>query len=79
MNRAWTWLWSVLLVALPLVPSIALACPSCAGRDDGAGGRTVWLMGSMILIPFGIAVVVHRVVRRLEREGSQQPRLGSDS
>lgn len=56
-----------LLVAAMLLPSIALACPYCAARDDGGRAQT-YLLGSMILFPFGVAWVVRRVLVRAEAE-----------
>ena len=55
------------LVGALLGPVPALACPACAGRDDG-GAKTAYLLGSMILLPFGVAGVVLRVLRRVEQD-----------
>jgi hypothetical protein len=82
MSRALTCLSAFSLAAataVSLSPATAWACPACAGRDDGTGGRTLWLMGTMLLIPFCIVAVVVRVMRRLERDEPSLPRLGSDS
>jgi hypothetical protein len=49
-----------------LMPAVARACPSCAGREDGGVGRIIAL-GIMILAPFVIAVIVYRVIRSANR------------
>jgi hypothetical protein len=51
-----------------LLPALALACPACAGRNDGF--NTFYLLGSMILLPFGVAGVVYRVLKRVAQEES---------
>lgn len=48
-----------------LLPSIAAACPACAGNDKGSTTRLV-LLGSLVLLPFAIAGLVARIVRRLD-------------
>lgn len=57
-----------LLTGTLLAPLGAQACPACAGRDDANGNQTAYLLGSMILLPFGIAGVVLRVLRRVEQD-----------
>ncbi len=47
------------------VPAIALACPACA-RDTSPWAP--YLLGSMILLPFAVAAIVVRIVRRGETE-----------
>ncbi len=54
---------SALLAAT--LATVASACPQCAGRDDGAGGRTVLVVAAMISVPFLLAGVVAVCVRRL--------------
>ncbi len=61
-----------LLLAAMLFPSVALACPYCAARDDGGRAQT-YLLGSMILFPFGVAWVVRRVLARAEAEERAEP------
>jgi hypothetical protein len=52
------------------VPTIGYACPYCAGQEGGQG--TLLLMASMILLPFGIAGVVYKVIKRVNaREESE--------
>ena len=52
------------------VPTIGVACPYCAGQEGGIG--TLVLMASMILLPFGIAGVVYKVIKRVNaREESE--------
>jgi len=67
--RARTKGWCAALVCLGalLLPSLASACPSCAG-GEGGGIAFFIILGSMILLPFGVvgtvAVVLHQA--RLE-------------
>jgi hypothetical protein len=54
------------LLLVGWLPSPALACPACAGRDGPAW--TTWLaVGGMILAPYAVAIVALRVMRRLDR------------
>ena len=50
------------------VPAAALACPTCAAREAPGLGALAAL-GAMVAIPFVIAAVTIKVVRRLERQG----------
>jgi hypothetical protein len=50
-----------------LLPDVALACPSCATRE-GPGFGVFALIGAMITVPYVVALVTIRVMRRLERE-----------
>jgi hypothetical protein len=54
------------------VSTAALACPACAGRDDWRTGRTFALLGSMILIPFGIAGAALYAVRRMDQSDTEE-------
>ena len=56
-----TSLWSI--VVLCFTSTIAMACPYCAGREENSG--ELILMFSMILLPFGIAGVVYKVIKRV--------------
>jgi hypothetical protein len=49
-------------------PGLALACPTCATRD-APGLALLAAVGGMIAIPYVVAVVAIKVVRKLEREG----------
>jgi hypothetical protein len=42
------------------------ACPACAARE-GPGAAVLGLVGALIAVPYLIAAVTIRVVRRLER------------
>jgi hypothetical protein len=55
------------IAAATLLPRLAWACPQCAGRDGG-GVATGVLLGSMILLPFGITAVVVSVIRRAGKQ-----------
>ena len=49
--------------ALLLLPRLAEACPTCASQQPGGVARIVAL-GVMLLLPFSIACVVFRALRR---------------
>jgi hypothetical protein len=51
---------ALLIVAFP---QLAEACPNCAGKEPGGTARIVAL-GAMILLPFGIAFALWRVLGR---------------
>lgn len=57
-----------------LLPRLAGACPMCASQQPGGVARIVAL-GLMILLPFSIAFVVFRALRRAEA-GSEAPSDG---
>tara|TARA_B100000029_G_C17142456_1_gene802940 strand:- start:150 stop:416 length:267 start_codon:yes stop_codon:yes gene_type:complete len=65
--RAIGWYSALVCLGAFLLPSIAFACPSCAG-GEGGGIAFFVILGSMILLPFGVvatvAVVLHQA--RLE-------------
>ncbi|MEM7248667.1 MAG: hypothetical protein AAF533_25270 [Acidobacteriota bacterium] len=48
------------------LPNIALACPACAGRDDGGIGRVVAL-GVMIAFPFAVVGLVTKMIKAVSR------------
>jgi hypothetical protein len=51
-----------------LAPGAALACPACASRE-GPGAGVLGLVAALIAVPYLVAAVTIRVVRRLERDG----------
>jgi hypothetical protein len=51
---------------MTLAPSVAWACPACAREAPGSG--TWALLGAMIVVPYAVAVVVLKVIRKLDRE-----------
>jgi len=57
-----------LLAALfTLLPSLALACPACAAREPpGLASQLVLL--SMVVLPFGVAGLAIRAIKRLDEE-----------
>jgi hypothetical protein len=48
-------------------PAMVLACPACAARPAPGSTVLVWL-ALMIAVPYVIAVITIRAIRRLERE-----------
>jgi len=61
---------SVVVLLFGLIPTIAFACPACAGRDAGTSLRTYVVLASMIFVPFVIAGVVIQIIRRIESDSS---------
>lgn len=65
------------LVAVLLIPSIALACPACP--QEASRGSMAWLLAAAVLAPWGVLFGVVQAVRRLEAseraeaEGSGPP------
>ena len=51
---------------LAAAPAIAEACPACAGRDDG-GKIVFFLVLGMMALPFGIARIALKAMRREEQ------------
>jgi len=49
-------------LTLALSPSSALACPACAGRQDGGVMRGI-LLATFIFLPFAIVALVIRFIR----------------
>lgn len=65
-GRTRRWLATLAVLTGTLAPAVALACPSCAGRD-GPGLGALLGVGGMILAPYAIALVAIRVIRRLDQ------------
>jgi hypothetical protein len=57
---------AALAAATALAPATALACPACASRE-GPGAGVLALVGALVGVPYLVAAVTIRVVRRLER------------
>jgi hypothetical protein len=53
----------VACAAIVAFPQLAEACPTCAGKEPGGTARIVAL-GAMILLPFGIAFALWKVLGR---------------
>jgi hypothetical protein len=51
-----------------LLPRAIAACPACTGRNDATNWGTVTVLAMMMLVPFAVAIVVVRVVRRAESD-----------
>jgi uncharacterized membrane protein len=43
-------------------PGVALACPQCAGREDGGWMQTA-VLGVFVFLPFAIVGLVYRFIR----------------
>jgi hypothetical protein len=52
------------------IPQNAWACPACAGNDDG-GTAYLIILGSMILLPFGVTYIVYRLLKQGEAHEKQ--------
>ena len=61
--RATPLILAVILSILLAAPRLALACPQCAGREDG-GIAVGIVIGAMILIPFPVVWFVARLIRK---------------
>jgi hypothetical protein len=57
--------WVALAVAL--IPGAAWACPACATRSSGGAGALT-LVAGMIALPYAVAVVALKIIRRLDRD-----------
>lgn len=67
LRAAWT---IAVMLWFTLTPSVALACPACAGRDDGTSLKTFGVLASMVFVPFVVAGVIIQIIRRLESDSS---------
>lgn len=63
---------TVAALAWLLVPPASEACPQCASRGD-FGTAQMLMLGAMILLPFGVAMVVVRIIRREAMDESPKP------
>jgi hypothetical protein len=50
-----------------LLPEAAWACPACATRG-APGAGTLALLAGMIAVPYAVAVIALKVIRKLDRE-----------
>ena len=57
---------TMIATALLLLPSIASACPVCA---QDSSNTTLKVVGCFMTVPFIVAFVVFRVMRKVERIG----------
>jgi len=53
---------AALAAVMAASPSVALACPQCAGREDGGWMQTA-VLGVFVFLPFAIVWVVYRFIR----------------
>ena len=61
-------LTATVATALALVyPSVALACPYCAGRKDG-GTMQLVLLGAFVFFPFAVVGTIAYIVKAGNRE-----------
>ncbi len=68
---------AVAALVATLAPKWVLACPVCAGRDDGNGTFTLVALGLMILFPFATVAVVLGVLRRAARDDNSNSSDGA--
>lgn len=67
-SSAWSWSVIAALSLLLLVPAPALAlCPNCLGQNRSLT-PTLQLVGAFLLVPFVVALVVSRFIRRALRQ-----------
>ena len=73
------WLLALLVVGLVIaVAGDAMACPYCAGRDEGGISSTL-VVGAMMIVPFAVVGVVWPIVTREEEREMTDPETGEDS
>lgn len=60
---------SALGATLALLPSLASACPVCAGRETDTS-LVLLLVGIMIAVPYAISVVAIRIIRKADRDSA---------
>lgn len=73
------WLLAMVVVGMVLaVAGDAMACPYCAGRDEGGIGATL-VVGAMMIVPFAVVGVVWPIVTREEEREMTDPEAGEDS
>ena len=60
-------LQAALCLLLTLAPTVAWACPVCAGRESNTA-MVATLLGLMIAVPYAIAVVAIRTIRKADKE-----------
>ena len=77
MKGHWLMAFVVFAVAFTFAGD-ALACPYCAGRDDGDLSATL-VVGAMMMVPFVVVGVVWPIVSREEGRDLADPRTGEDS
>jgi hypothetical protein len=58
------WLAALMVLA---APATAWACPACAARS-GPGAAGLALVAGMIAVPYAVAVIALKIIRRLDRE-----------
>ena len=73
------WLLAMVVVGMVLaVAGDAMACPYCAGRDEGGIGATL-VVGAMMIVPFAVVGVGWPIVTREEEREMTDPEAGEDS
>jgi hypothetical protein len=61
----------VVCACVLLIPAAAWACPVCASRETDTRLVLV-LIGAMIAVPYVIAAIAIRVIRRIQRDDGAQ-------
>lgn len=73
------WLLAFFVMGVALaVAGDAMACPYCAGRDEGGMGATL-VVGAMMIVPFAVIGVIWPIVTREEEREMIDPEAGEDS
>ena len=61
---------SAALALLTLTPSVAVACPYCAGQAGGGPFRSIAL-GALLLLPFLVVAAILKVIRSEPMSGQR--------
>lgn len=69
MTHGRPWVAQALGAALTLAPAVARACPSCATRE-GAGAGLFAMLAGLVAVPYLVAVVVIKVIRKIDGDPS---------
>jgi hypothetical protein len=62
----------VIAIGAGLLPALAEACPSCATREGPGVGMFAMLAG-LVAVPYGVAVVALKVIRKIDHQTADRP------
>ena len=59
---------TLVLAVGTLLPAVADACPHCAAQNSGGGNGFLWLLASMILLPYPVVGFAVYWIRQTDQE-----------